>query len=45
MFTISLIHVLLRQHDYRFPSGNAEHFIARVQGLPLPGRIAHHQPQ
>ena len=36
---ISLIRALLRQHGYRVPSGSAEHFIQRVQGLPLPGRL------
>jgi transposase len=36
---ISLIRALLRQHGYRVPSGSAEGFIQRVQGLPLPGRL------
>jgi transposase len=36
---ISLIRAVLRQHGYRVPSGSAEHFIQRVQGLPLPGRL------
>jgi transposase len=35
----SLIRALLRQHGYRVPSGSAEHFIQRVQRLPLPGRL------
>jgi Molybdopterin-binding domain of aldehyde dehydrogenase/Transposase IS116/IS110/IS902 family len=30
---------LLCQHGYRVPSGSAENVIARVQGLPLPGRL------
>jgi transposase len=36
---ISLIRALLRQHGYRVPSGSAESFVHRVQGLPLPGRL------
>jgi transposase len=32
---ISLIRALLRQHGYRVPSGSAESFVHRVQGLPL----------
>jgi transposase len=36
---ISVIRALLRQHGYRVPSGCAERFIQRVQGLPLPGRL------
>ena len=36
---ISVIRALLRQHGYRVPSGSAERFIPRVQGLPLPGRL------
>jgi len=36
---ISLIRALLRQHGYRVPSGSAESFVRRVQGLPLPGRL------
>lgn len=36
---ISLIRALLRQHGYCVPSGSAENFIARVQDLPLPGRL------
>ena len=36
---LSLICALLRQHGYRVPSGSAEHFIQRVQRLPLPGRL------
>ena len=36
---ISLIRALLRQHGYRVPSGSAESFVDRVQGLPLPGRL------
>jgi transposase len=36
---ISVIRALLRQHGYRVPSGSAEHFIDRVQALPLPGRL------
>ena len=36
---ISVIRALLRQHGYRVPSGSAEHFAHRVQGLPLPGRL------
>ena len=36
---ISIIRALLRQHGYRVPSGSAEHFVHRVQGLPLPGRL------
>lgn len=36
---ISVIRALLRQQGYRVPSGSAEHFIQRVQGLPLPGRL------
>ena len=36
---ISVIRALLRQHGYRVPSGSAEGFIQRVQGLPLPGRL------
>ena len=36
---ISVIRALLRQHGYRVPSGSAESFIDRVQGLPLPGRL------
>ena len=36
---ISLIRALLRQHGYRVPSGSAEHFVHRVQGLPLPGHL------
>jgi len=36
---ISLIRALLRQHGFRVPSGSAESFVRRVQGLPLPGRL------
>jgi transposase len=36
---ISIIRALLRQHGYRVPSGSAEHFVHRVQRLPLPGRL------
>ena len=36
---ISLIRALLRQHGFRVPSGSAESFVHRVQGLPLPGRV------
>ncbi|OGK77208.1 MAG: hypothetical protein A2X52_02845 [Candidatus Rokubacteria bacterium GWC2_70_16] len=36
---ISVIRALLRQHGYRVPSGSANSFIDRVQGLPLPGRL------
>jgi transposase len=36
---ISVIRALLRQQGYRVPSGSAEHFILRVQRLPLPGRL------
>ena len=36
---ISLIRALLRQHGFRVPSGSAENFVHRVQGLPLPGRL------
>jgi transposase len=36
---ISLIRALLRQHGVRVPSGSAESFVPRVQGLPLPGRV------
>ena len=36
---ISIIRALLRQHGYRVPSGSAEHFVHRVQSLPLPGRL------
>src|SRR5678815_4867825 len=36
---ISLVRALLRQHGYRVPSGSAENFIARVQGLPLLRRL------
>jgi len=36
---ISVIRALLRQHGYRVPSGSAENFVHRVQGLPLPGRL------
>jgi transposase len=36
---ISLIRALLRQHGFRVPSGSAESFVHRVQGLPLPGRL------
>ena len=36
---ISVIRALLRQHGYRVPSGSADNFIPRVQGLPLPGRL------
>ena len=36
---ISVIRALLRQHGYRVPSGSAEHFVHRVQSLPLPGRF------
>jgi len=36
---ISLIRALLRQQGYRVPSGSAERFVHRVQGLPLPGRV------
>jgi transposase len=36
---ISIIRALLRQHGYRVPSGSAESFVRRVQGLPLPGRL------
>jgi transposase len=36
---ISIIRALLRQHGYRVPSGSAEHFVHRVQNLPLPGRL------
>ena len=36
---ISVIRALLRQHGYRVPSGSAERFIDRVQGVPLPGRL------
>jgi transposase len=31
---ISLIRALLRQHGFRVPSGSAESFVHRVQGLP-----------
>src|ERR1041385_3653738 len=30
---------LLRQPGFRVPSGSAESFVHRVQGLPLPGRV------
>ena len=36
---ISLTRALLRQHGFRVPSGSAESFVHRVQGLPLPGRL------
>jgi transposase len=36
---ISVIRTLLRQQGYRVPSGSAESFVDRVQGLPLPGRL------
>src|SRR6266850_1925990 len=36
---ISLIRALLRQHGFRVPSGSAENFVHRVQGLPLTGRL------
>jgi len=36
---ISLIRALLRQHGYHVPSSSAEHFVSRVQSLPLPGRL------
>jgi transposase len=36
---ISIIRALLRQHGYCVPSGSAEHFVHRVQSLPLPGRL------
>jgi transposase len=36
---LSLMRALLRQHGSRVPSGRAEHVIARVQGLPRPGRL------
>jgi transposase len=36
---ISIIRALLRQHGFRVPSGSAEHFVHRVQSLPLPGRL------
>ena len=36
---ISIIRALLRQYGYRVPSGSAEHFVHRVQRLPLPGRL------
>jgi len=36
---ISLIRALLRQHGCHVPSGSAESFVPRVQGLPLPGRV------
>jgi transposase len=36
---ISIIRALLRQHGYRVPSGSADHFVHRVQRLPLPGRL------
>jgi len=36
---ISVIRALLRQQGYRVPSGSADRFIDRVQGLPLPGRL------
>jgi transposase len=36
---ISLIRALLRQHGFHVPSGSAESFVHRVQGLPLPGRL------
>jgi transposase len=36
---IYVIRALLRQQGYRVPSGSAEHFLQRVQGLPLPGRL------
>jgi transposase len=37
--SLSLIRALLRQHGFRVPSGSAESFVRRVQGLPLPGRL------
>ena len=36
---ISIIRALLRQYGDRVPSGSAEHFVPRVQRLPLPGRL------
>ena len=36
--SISIIRALHRQHGYRVSSGSAEHFVHRVQSLPLPGR-------
>ena len=36
---ISLIRALLRQQDYRVPSGSAEAFVHRVAAMTLPGRL------
>jgi len=36
---ISIIRALLRLHGYRVPSGSVEHFVPRVQSIPLPGRL------
>ena len=36
---ISLIRALLRQQDYRVPSGSAEAFATRVRALALPGPL------
>lgn len=36
---IALIRALLRQHGWRLRSGQAEHIVARVRELPLPGRL------
>jgi hypothetical protein len=37
---ISVIRALLRQHGYRVPAGSAEHFVQRVQRLPLPDALS-----